>query len=522
MAEVTKGTRLVALDKGGAVHNVRAYGAQGDGVTDDTAAIQAAVDAAFAESTAGTWTIAGQTAGIVELPPGEYLVSGTITVPSYVRIRGSGHGTYISVDPAVGAGTEFSVFKVTTDGANGIVFADFLIDGNGAEFATKNASGEVTGVSRVVNGIEFGPTGSAAIYNQIRDVLIKEMSGNALKIPGSGANQLQVSNCILRDSYGHNVFISNSGVSSTFIGNTIRSAKNWDAASGGGRAGILIEASSNKILITGNRIEENAGDGVWVDNNAQRIMVEGNFFVSNGRYGIQSLNGSKATIVGNFIDQSGSYGMLIDLSDHIMVVANEIRSSDKVGILLGGVSHSRISDNLIHANNIGNHVDGDAINIQSNSDNNHVFGNTIRQNGGFQRNAIRIEPGTGCENNIIEHNDVRDSATSADIIADGGTGTIVRHNAGWVTEAHMDGGTFVVDAVGVKTLTIPHGLKVTPAKHQCQISVLQGTNVSDWALDWVRVKSTDGTNVTVEAKVGTASATAGATARIGLRVAIQP
>src|SRR5213593_1661413 len=61
--------------------DVRAYGAKGDGVTDDTAAIQAAVTAA-----------AG---GVLQCPAGTYLVVGTIAVTGNLRILGAGKGTTI-------------------------------------------------------------------------------------------------------------------------------------------------------------------------------------------------------------------------------------------------------------------------------------------------------------------------------------------------------------------------------------------------------------------------------------------
>lgn len=66
-------------DKGGEVFDVKAFGAKGDGVTDDTVAIQATATAAAA-------------GGTVFFPPGTYIVSGTITfaVNAKVIVEGSG------------------------------------------------------------------------------------------------------------------------------------------------------------------------------------------------------------------------------------------------------------------------------------------------------------------------------------------------------------------------------------------------------------------------------------------------
>lgn len=67
--------------------------------------------------------------------------------------------------------------------------------------------------------------------------------------------------------------------------------------------------------------------------------------------------------------------------------------------------------------------------------------------------------------------------------------------------------TVPVDSVGLKTITIAHGLLVTPALADCQITEQKGSNVSDYSLGFLRVASTDATNVVFEALVTQASST---------------
>jgi len=68
-------------DDGGAsiegVISVRSHGAKGDGATDDTAAIQAAMNEAAKKG------------GVVYLPPGKYLVKGSLSVPAGVSVKGA-------------------------------------------------------------------------------------------------------------------------------------------------------------------------------------------------------------------------------------------------------------------------------------------------------------------------------------------------------------------------------------------------------------------------------------------------
>lgn len=70
----------------GPVFNVKAYGAVGDGVTDDTVAIQAALDAAAAAQR-----------GKVLIPAGQYVVTSQLSVTTSGRIKIEGDGTAASI-----------------------------------------------------------------------------------------------------------------------------------------------------------------------------------------------------------------------------------------------------------------------------------------------------------------------------------------------------------------------------------------------------------------------------------------
>lgn len=67
--------------------NARWFAAKGDGATNDTTAIQAAITAAAAISTPG--------GGAVFIPPGTYVVT-TLTVPERVQIKGDGRGAVLT------------------------------------------------------------------------------------------------------------------------------------------------------------------------------------------------------------------------------------------------------------------------------------------------------------------------------------------------------------------------------------------------------------------------------------------
>lgn len=121
------------MDLSARVYNVKAYGAVGDGTTDDAAAIQAAIDAA---------AVAG---GTVLIPAGTHTLNGQLTIPSGVTLAGEGAGVTIldfsggtSFDDdaciyAAGSLTELGALTTVAADASAVVIAsgaDALVAGD--------------------------------------------------------------------------------------------------------------------------------------------------------------------------------------------------------------------------------------------------------------------------------------------------------------------------------------------------------------------------------------------------------
>lgn len=117
---MTQSKALGSVFKLNSIINVKdpAYGARGDGTTDDTAAIQSAITAAQAIGAA------------VYLPFGSYLVSSTLTFSKGIRFFGDGWISIILVKSTVGATTDILKVSpsVTSDaGQTGYVFENFRV-----------------------------------------------------------------------------------------------------------------------------------------------------------------------------------------------------------------------------------------------------------------------------------------------------------------------------------------------------------------------------------------------------------
>lgn len=175
--------------------NVKDYGATGDGTTDDTAAIQAAMDAAGEEFASGTFGM------IVTMPKGVYQISAPLLCPNGVGLRGSGPAsTWLRATSSFTGDYIFS--NLNQDGTQEFLFLEqLLVDGgkgNGA-VCTKGAVGFV----------------SMFINSYMKDVVIRESSSVGLHVAGvNGMGPVYFENIWVLRSGGHNILVEE------IVGNT--------------------------------------------------------------------------------------------------------------------------------------------------------------------------------------------------------------------------------------------------------------------------------------------------------------
>lgn len=214
-------------------YNVKDYGAVGNGSTDDTAAIQAAI------------TAAGVGGGTVWLPAGEYLVTSTLLMnKSGVNLRGDSMYTYIDFEPTaddiclhLGLGVSFSIlFCHISDVrfySDDSAFAKTAICFENARQCSiqrvfVNGSPVIAGGTYWTGGAGLGSTGiqtKGHEFSQIRDVAIQadtplRISADTLT-PAQGIDHFTFDNCYLVSNTTHACVVIDSGVvvsSTRFIG----------------------------------------------------------------------------------------------------------------------------------------------------------------------------------------------------------------------------------------------------------------------------------------------------------------
>jgi hypothetical protein len=172
--------------------NVRDYGAVGDASTDDTAAIQTAIN---------LLTSASYTGGILYFPPGFYRVTAPLTITKGITVLGSGIGTASGAGNSGGTvirstAAAGDVFTVSSEG--GVVFNNFTIDST----ITKSAN---------TAGIRIqGSTGSGSI-NRRSKITNVNIIGMYDGVVWDTASDIVVQGCVIQDYTNIGIYSKQTG-----------------------------------------------------------------------------------------------------------------------------------------------------------------------------------------------------------------------------------------------------------------------------------------------------------------------
>ena len=220
-----------------------AFGAAGDGNADDTAALQAALDAAFKPGGPG----------FLLIPPGTYRVSRTLRIATPQGERGDltrHHG--ISAHGA-------RLISTIADGGNVLEFRSnatvrfLLVEGL-----------DVLGTGREGHGLHFECEHKEHyLYNLcLRDVVVQGVGGDGCRMIGN-VFEGQLINCYFRDN-----------------------KKNGVTFAHGAKAGIL-----SAIHVFGCVFGQNGEFGALMTNGCYDVAFHGCYFLLNGKFGLVAQNG---------------------------------------------------------------------------------------------------------------------------------------------------------------------------------------------------------------------------------------
>ena len=444
---------------GGPVVSVLSFGARGDGVTLDTAAIQAAVESVPAGGTLqfppGTYRIEADR-GIrlkddLRVDLGEATIVGANVPGARCRIfeiQGR-RNVVISGGTLVGSrggSPEWGVGILASDALDLVIenvrLRDFFFDGI---LLTGNRGCRRVVVRRVVSE-NNRRTGLAIPSADDVTVEASHFAGSKGQEPQAGANCEPGPGASVRNvRFRGNTFVGNAGVGvyvHRALGVTVANATIEDNVVEANDQGI-VAAGVEGVLIARNRVRGHLGrarsavaigDGTTMasvlDNELQNnyrgivsagataVEIRGNTILGTGPgafagagedgdgivcRGLRALLPAACVVEGNAIRRSTGSGVVAQLVSGVRILDNTIEDAGQRGVYLRSATESLVSGN--HVSRIGLEAPGryDGIELSHSANANQITSNVCRLGGGM-RNAIGI--GVGCIGNVVVSNTV--------------------------------------------------------------------------------------------------------------------
>lgn len=312
--------------------SVKDFGAVGDGTTDDTAAVQAAV------------TSCTSLGGSVYVPPGTYLIT-HLTLVSNLCLHGAGPGVS-TLKQKNASNLDF----IGTTTLNHVTIRDLTFNGNKTNQTSMGAGIVLSASDVVITNCEVTNFHAYGIYLvngtgcKISDCTVTSNASVGI-LGGVAANNyvdLVIANNVVALNGSHGICLGNGSTANvtraTVTGNDVVS--NGQSTSGGG--GIWANVGSQFVTIAGNMVSANLGDNIG-------IMTSTNTSVTgNVSYGA----------TGPTVDPVNS-GIAISFGCSNITVANNICGTNSAcGIIVrGNSSYVSILGNVCYNNS--QHVAGD-------------------------------------------------------------------------------------------------------------------------------------------------------------------
>lgn len=321
------------------VFNVKSYGAKGDGVTVDKAAIVAAMAAV------------PSTGGIVYFPDGTYLtdnVVGTISKPNTTFM--------FSANAIVKAktGTSFQYFFLVQ--ANGFTSQGGQFDATGATVNFGYYVVSVSSTDHIIDGATFTGIGASGadggIHFLANSVTIRRVrvsrctlvSGNRLvTVDASGTGVMTdfeiINNTIVSST---DAGIATFGVSSS---TTARGSIVGNVINNTGGHGISVGAYTTDVTVAANVVQAAGAMGIVLGTACTRVAIVGNVCRNCVTHGISidpSVGGgvhfdASYTVIGNICSGTTTFhGIYTALADYGIIEGNICRNNAQYGILVDG------------------------------------------------------------------------------------------------------------------------------------------------------------------------------------------
>lgn len=362
------------------------YGAKGDGTTDDTVAIQAAID--YAASVLG---------GRVWFPEGQYLFTSLSITDNYINLYGTGRYSSVLICTSATGGITFSGSSLALGGVSDLGFLQ-SVDNTDTSSALLKATGVLhfTVKDCYFNGY-FGVDNYANTLLSLNgtDIHIHNCSGVGGKTYGvfvTGGNDYFIDNCSFNTiaTTGKPLYI-----------NSVLEGAVWVTSSAFIQGLECKFYNSKYIQIIGTYFDA-AQEPVAVDT-CEHVYFNGCEFANRPGAGVAFTSSQVWEVVNSMVINCGTDGIVVNAGCSDFIIANNIVDGNNTTNTAG----------VVAGINVGADITGFQIL-------NNRIGNISASFGGHQKYGIAINTGAS-DYYTITGNTVTDNETAG--IVDNGTGT---------------------------------------------------------------------------------------------------